>query len=111
MFYIAVPCGMVTEHFTDEHDPMLNPDHTVSRYGVGVMMRGSEIKDALMVDVMREERLRWDAEEIKRGPKPGPQVRAVSARFPSLDSTADLMGRLLQVPKEEADEVHRRHGG
>ena len=28
-----------------------------------------------------------------------------------VDSTADLMGKLLQVPKEEADEVHRRHRG
>jgi hypothetical protein len=27
----------------------------------------------------------------------------------SSDSTADLTGRLLQVPKDEADEVHREH--
>ena len=25
----------------------------------------------------------------------------------SVDPTADLMGKLLQVPKDEADEVHR----
>jgi hypothetical protein len=30
---------------------------------------------------------------------------------PGLDATADLMGKLLQVPKEEADEVHRGHQG
>jgi hypothetical protein len=28
---------------------------------------------------------------------------------PSLTPTADLMSKLLQVPKEEADEVHRDH--
>jgi len=27
----------------------------------------------------------------------------------SLTKTADLMGTLLQVPKEQADEVHRSH--
>lgn len=29
----------------------------------------------------------------------------------SLGATADLMGKLLQVPKDEADEVHRGHQG
>jgi len=79
-FYLSVPCGMFTEHYTDEDEPKLNPDRAVSRYGVGVMLRGNEIKEALMTDKMREKHRERDAEALARAAAtPSPGIRGASA--------------------------------
>lgn len=57
MLHLAMLCGMFTAHRTDT-----NPDGTVSRYGVGVVLPSDEIRKALMVDKLKKERQVWDAE-------------------------------------------------
>jgi hypothetical protein len=41
--------GMFTAHMTDEGTAD-NPENTISRYGVGVMLRSEKIRDGLMTD-------------------------------------------------------------
>lgn len=48
MHYVAMLCGMFVAHYSDENDSELNPDGAISRYGVGVMVRGHEIRSALL---------------------------------------------------------------
>lgn len=74
LVHIAALCGMFTEHL-DDHEP--NPDGTVSRYGVGLMLPSREIWRALMTDEAREERREWD-EELKRSQENGPSMRPAS---------------------------------
>lgn len=71
MTYLMPLCGMFTDHLNDE-----SSDGTVSRYGVGLMLRGNEIRSALMTDVMREERQKWDAElsEVEKNQPPFQEV-------------------------------------
>jgi len=57
-------CGMFTEHYDDSDDPMLNADGAISRYGVGVMVRGEDIKKALLSEPLRQDRLRRELELI-----------------------------------------------
>jgi hypothetical protein len=61
MSHLALLCGMFTAHRTDENSDE-NLENTVSRYGVGVMLRAQEIRGALMVDDLRTDRQRRDAE-------------------------------------------------
>jgi hypothetical protein len=49
-------CGMLTRHYSDE----VSAEKVVSRYGVGLMVRSHEIREALMTEEAREERRRWD---------------------------------------------------
>ena len=56
---------------------------------------------------MRQQREREWAESARR--EPVAVLDAAADQPDSPDATADLMGRLVRVPKEEADEVHRGH--
>lgn len=51
LIHVVQLCGMFTNHLTDDND-----EGTVSRYGVGVMLRSEEIREALMTDELRKER-------------------------------------------------------
>ena len=110
---LAVPCGMFTEHYDDtgaEDEKPQTGEGAVSRYGVGVMVRGEDIKGALMTDKLREQRRLWDAAElVSRAAAPRVAPRSAGSGRQDWTPTADLMGKLLQVPKHEADEVHRGH--
>lgn len=66
---IALLCGMFTEHYTDEGDLDTNPESIVIRYGVGVMLRGNEIKRALMTEEARQERRQLDADALAQQEK------------------------------------------
>ena len=65
MHHVAMLCGMFVAHYSDEEDEDYNPEGVVSRYGVGIMIRGQEIWAALMTDEMKAERRRWDEEESR----------------------------------------------
>jgi hypothetical protein len=60
---------MFTEHYTDEGDLDTNPESIVIRYGVGVMLRGNEIKRALMTEEARQERRQLDADALAQQEK------------------------------------------
>lgn len=98
--YLALCCGMFTDHITDD----MPPEGAVSRYGVGLMLRGEEIKEALMTDESRNERKAWDAERKARGTG-GPIITPASARAEEdeFGRFGDLAGKLLKVPKKELD--------
>jgi hypothetical protein len=105
---LAVPCGMFTEH-VDEN----NADGAVSRYGVGVMLRGEEIREALMSKELADERRQKDielAEHTKSDAEGGPRLRNVRKRSvpaDEFDRFEDLTRKLVQVPKSEIDEKRK----
>lgn len=112
--HLAIPCGMFTEHYDDtgqEDEEPQTGEGAVSRYGVGVMVRGQEIKEALMSEKLRKQRQEWDealvAEERgkkKPGPKAAASVRPIKDPEGGMGRTADLLGDLLRVPKDETRE-------
>lgn len=107
MNYLALPCGMFTEHYCDAEELTLNRDGTISRYGVGVMVRGDEIREALLSLEMKAERERWDRALLaEQAAQPKVAARRASAGPAGGEGgpTADLLGKLLQVPKDEAAE-------
>jgi hypothetical protein len=59
--YCAMLCGMFIAHFSDEGAISTRGD-VVSKYGVGMMVRGHEIKEALMHEDVAKERRRLDKE-------------------------------------------------
>jgi hypothetical protein len=68
-------CGMFTGHLDDDEDPV----GAVSRYGVGVILRSTEIWEALMSEDMRKERVQWDDEaKVVAEGSPGPRLKSVS---------------------------------
>ena len=64
MVYNAIPCGMFIAHFSDEGQIIKNPDGAVSRYGMGMMLRGNEIRAALTTEMLLK--YRRDADEQRR---------------------------------------------
>lgn len=98
LLHISLPCGMFTAHY-DEPLAARKPRREVSKYGIGIMLRSDEIKAALMTDDMRKERRRWEREHP---PDETLRPQPVAAVTDSLSSTADLLGNLMQVPKDEA---------
>ncbi|MGH2400082.1 MAG: S1 family peptidase, partial [bacterium] len=64
LYDFAVFCGMFTQHLDDE-----KKSDVVSRYGVGVMLRAEEIREALMTEENRKERRKWDAGHETSGPQ------------------------------------------
>jgi hypothetical protein len=100
--HIIVLVGMFTEHLTDSK----GAETYSSRYGVGVMLRSQEIREVLMSEEMREERRQWEVDADGKEPD-APKLTNVS-RAPiieppsTLDTTADLLGKLMEVPKDEA---------
>lgn len=108
MNYYTLLCGMFTAHYTDEDIA----DGVVSRYGVGVMLPSRFILEALMTEDARNERRQWDTERSRADEQTQPPLRSASTLIGEpvgLEATVDLMSKLLQVPKAEADEVHRSH--
>jgi hypothetical protein len=106
MVYYPVLCGLLTGHVSDE-DPQR--DIPPSRYGVGVMLRSHEIKEALMTDERREERRRWDAELAAARQARQPSVQDTSFAEPPSEPDEfgrfeDLSRMLVQVPKKELDD-------
>jgi hypothetical protein len=79
LHHLSMLCGMFTAHVTDEDDPG-NADNTVSRYGVGVMLRSDEIREALMTDELRADRRRNDAAHMAARAAEGPGLENVSQR-------------------------------
>lgn len=114
MHYYSLLCGMFTEHWEDEYQDTDDDGRIVtkvSNYGIGVMVRSDEIRRALMAEDMQDERRGWDndyeaaqAKAAKRGPRPKRASRSVD-HADTLTPTADLMGRLMAVPKDEANGV------
>ncbi|HEY5103405.1 MAG TPA: serine protease [Acidimicrobiales bacterium] len=64
--YRALMCGMFTEHYDDSEDPEINPEGAVSRLGVGVMVRGEDIKKALLCDRFVNDRAQRETDNLKR---------------------------------------------
>lgn len=83
MNYFVVLCGMVTDHLkSDEDDP-------VSAYGVSVLLRSNEIKEALMSKDFRDERLEWDIARASAEPaKPAEPIMEALGVHPSLPTVA-----------------------
>lgn len=98
--HLSILAGMFTQHLSDKA-PL-----QASRYGVGVMLRSQEIKQALMTDELKAERQKR-LDIFMSGPTAGVLQSARRSSDSTLEPMADLMGKLLRVPKEEADEVHR----
>ncbi len=103
--YYTLLCGMFTGHFTDEE----RAEGVVSRYGVGAMLRGNEIKEALMTEKARAERRQWDAEHAASHAASTPPLKSASGP-PSkqeFERFEDLTRQVLKVPKEELDEKRK----
>jgi hypothetical protein len=78
MVYCTMLCGMFIAHYSDDRNPVRNPSKVVSRYGVGVMLRGHEIKEALLhEDVANERRERDEQRASDAGEPVGPQPVSV----------------------------------
>jgi Ethanolamine utilization protein EutJ (predicted chaperonin) len=73
--------------------------------GMAAVVPAWKLTDLLdLEEVVRSRRELDDAEDRAGG------VLDVNIPPRGMTETADLMGKLLQVPKEEADEVRRGHG-
>jgi hypothetical protein len=108
MAYLAVPCGMFTEHYDDENEPTHKGDVAISKYGVGVMLRGDEIQRALMTPKMQDERQEWDTEYLE-AEDAKPKVVPKSVRTPHDISRGDFDDALhratrITPPAESAPE-------
>ena len=101
MLHAAILCGMFTQHLTDTP----GTDSQASRYGVGVMLRSQEIREALLSneEVIRI-REQHDEEFAEAKDSEESKLRSAS-RFVGHDDTVaptvDLMEKILQVPKDE----------
>ena len=108
--YRALMCGMFTEHYDDSDDEEANPDGAISRYGVGVMVRGEDIKKALLSDSMKQDRLDREAALVRNPPKAPPTPKVAKTKDASEFETFKSFARdLIQTPKSDIDEVHRGH--
>lgn len=94
---------MFTSHRTDE-----NEDGTVSRYGVGVVLRSEEIREALMTQELKQERAEEDAAHAaaKEAEDPGYTPASASAGN-EFERFEDLTRKLVNIPKDELDEKRK----
>jgi hypothetical protein len=106
MLFTAPLAGLFTAHYTDDQT-LANPEKTISRYGVGVMLPIEYLRKALMTDEAQKERQEMDAvwKSIKAGEQP--PLRNVAAS-PSDESSEyerfeDLTRKLVQTPKPGRD--------
>jgi hypothetical protein len=94
--------GLVTGHLDE-----IGFDQSVMNTGVALVTPVEEIWHVLMREELVANRQRQIDEYEANTPEP------TSATADSIGSglveTAELMGKLLQVPKEEADDIHRGH--
>lgn len=99
MQYFAVLCGMFTQHLETDGD-------VVSRYGVGVMIRSQEIREALMSDELRKERREQDKHLSDEEPG-GPHLRNAARMKPGneeFQQFEELTRQLVNTPKPKPDE-------
>jgi len=79
--------------------------------GIGMVLPAQAILDFLggpeviEMKMNREKKLK---ERVKAAAGKGPVGQSIP-ELSGVDKTADTLGKLLRVPKEEADEVHRGH--
>lgn len=93
--------GMFTEHLADKRSMGV-----ASRYGVGMMLRSREIREALMSDDLKAERRKYDAvnAEAIDEDRPTPTQAGVSVSDENeFDRFESLTKKLVQVPKSELD--------
>lgn len=96
--YLVKLCGMFTQHLSDS-------DAAVSRYGVGTMLRSTEIWRALMSEEMRDERRGWDAENEAAIKREEPKLRgaATTPREGDYERFEDLARQLVNTPKPKPE--------
>lgn len=95
--------GMLIGHWTDREDD----DHFRENLGIGQVVPAFRLEGILQNDELGNE-----LKKVELDDDDGIEAVADSALSApdSVDATADLMGKLLQVPKDEADQIHRGHG-
>jgi hypothetical protein len=114
LLYMTLLCGMFTHHLTDETDDgtVANEESTVSRYGVGVMLRSEEIREALMTDKLRGRRAEKDKEHAAAEAAEQPRLRQAggvgSGGGDEFGRFEDLTRKLVNVSKTELDEKRKR---
>jgi hypothetical protein len=97
-------CGMFTAHYSD------NPSSggAVSHYGVGVMLRSDQIREALMTQDMRAERDRSEAEAAAAKEAATSRPRnagvVVGDEASEYERFEDLTRKLVNTPKAEPHE-------
>jgi hypothetical protein len=108
MRHHVVLAGMFTEHLEDDRIVTAQTG-VASRYGVGMVLRHREIREALLTDDMRKQRSEWDEKNMEAQNK-GPKPRHVSAgkSEPSEDEFARfelLTKELVNTPKPGSDQA------
>ncbi len=101
--YFAFLCGIFTCHVESP-----NPGGTVSRYGVGTMLRSQEIWRALMTDEMQKQRADEDA-RLDEPASDSPRVEKVHSGGKSMSDDEfarfeELARQLANTPKPRPDE-------
>lgn len=89
--YQNMLAGMFTAHYSDSE----SYDGIVSRYGVGVMLRSTEIRRALMTDEAKSERRDWDATWKKIKEAQAPTLE--DAKAPGGRTRDEVMGDFGQI--------------
>ena len=93
-YSFAFLCGMFVAHLADDNaqarsvDARESPEVIASRYGVGVMMRGQEIREALMSDELRKDRER--REDAAENDPPGPRLTGARRAGPDEPVKIDM---------------------
>jgi hypothetical protein len=94
-------CGMFTAHYSDEKAP--DAEGAVSRYGVGVMLRSDQIREALMTDDMQAERNKSEAEAAEAIKRATPSAENASVvvddEASEYERFEDLTRKLVNTPK------------
>lgn len=113
MNYYTLLCGMFTAHYTD-NDPSV-VQGVVSRAGVGVMLPGRLILEALMTEDARKERRGWDKDRALAATRGQPSLEDASVRASEPDGDEfsrfeDLTRKLVNVPKKALDEKRKAEG-
>jgi hypothetical protein len=104
--------GLISAHFDeriqvdDDDVGGAYPIHT----GVAVVTPVRFIRELLMDDnELKEARDKADEAQQRQEDAESELVATGDSAMEGVDATSDLLGHLFQVPKDEADEVHRGH--
>ncbi|MGH2971525.1 MAG: S1 family peptidase [Gaiellaceae bacterium] len=100
MHYYTLLCGLLTAHFSDEKTD--DAKGVISRYGVGIMLPGRFIWEALMTDESRQERLKVDEQRASR--KRQPPLEDMGGGADEFSRFEDLTRKLVNTPKPKPDE-------
>ena len=72
--------------------------------GIAVITPAQRVRELIELPELEEMRMNGDKKDLAEA------VPTMDFAVDStIESTANLMGKLLQVPKDEADEIHRDH--